>query len=140
MTPEQIIEMLGLEPHPEGGYFRETWRDAPADGSRGAGTAIYFLLKEGQSSAWHRIDSAEVWHWYSGAPLELSLRADGQTTRKLILGPELDRGQRPQRTVEPGVWQSARPLGAYTLAGCTVSPAFEFEHFELATTRDTPGT
>jgi predicted cupin superfamily sugar epimerase len=140
MTAEEMIEALELEPHPEGGYFRETWRDVPGDGSRGAGTAIYFLLPEGQSSAWHRIDSAEVWHWYGGAPLEISVSADGKTSSTMILGPDLQRDQRPQRTVDPGVWQSARPLGGYSLVGCTVSPAFEFEHFELATTLSIPGT
>ncbi len=127
MTPDEIIELLGLEPHPEGGCFAETWRHVPGDGGRGAGTAIYFLLRAGEVSHWHRVDAAEIWHHYAGDPLELAIGED-----RVILGTDLAAGQRPQRVVPAGVWQSARTLGAWTLVGCTVSPAFTFDGFELA--------
>jgi predicted cupin superfamily sugar epimerase len=129
-TAEGVINALGLKPHPEGGYFRETWRDSAADG-RGSGTAIYYLLKQGEVSAWHRIDATEIWHHYAGAPLALTLREGGAETR-LVLGPEIAAGQRPQLIVPARAWQTAKSLGAWTLVGCTVSPAFEFSDFELA--------
>jgi predicted cupin superfamily sugar epimerase len=128
--PDALIAALGLQPHPEGGYFRETWRDA-ASGGRGSGTAIYYLLKEGEVSAWHRIDATEIWHHYAGAPLALTLRDGGAETR-LILGPDIAAGERPQAIVPALAWQTAASLGAWTLVGCTVSPAFEFSGFELA--------
>ena len=128
-----IITTLGLQPHPEGGWFAETWRDAPADGSRGAGTAIYFLLARDEVSHWHRVDATEVWHHYDGAPLELRLaEGEGAPVRRIILGTDLAHGQRPQAVVPHGAWQSARSLGSYTLVGATVSPAFTFDGFELA--------
>ncbi len=123
-----MIARLGLRPHPEGGHYLETWRHADPDGGRGAGTAIYFLLREGETSAWHRVDAAEIWHFYAGASLELEL-APGGVRR---LGTDLVADERPQRIVPAGVWQRARSRGAWTLAGCTVSPAFEFAGFELA--------
>ena len=129
--PDSIIDLLGLEPHPEGGSFVETWRDDRSSG-RAAGTAIYFLLRAGEVSHWHRVDSAEVWHRYDGAPLELSTWAQGEPVVRRVLGTDLVAGERPQLVVAPGEWQSARSLGAWTLVGCTVSPGFEFEHFELA--------
>jgi hypothetical protein len=131
MTADEIIEALGLHPHPEGGHYRETWRHV-ADEGRGAGTAIYHLLKAGEFSHWHRVDAAEVWHFYAGAPLELSTYLVGLPVERRRLGQHLTRGERPQLIVDPGVWQAARSLGDWTLVGCTVSPAFEFEHFELA--------
>lgn len=130
-TADEIIALLDLQPHPEGGYFRETWRADAPDGERAAGTAIYFLLKAGEVSHWHRVDAAEIWHWYAGGPLELSL-SEGNELRTQTLGPELGEGQRPQLIVPVGAWQSARSLGDWTLVGCTVSPGFEFEGFELA--------
>lgn len=130
MTADDIIRLLDLRPHPEGGRFRETFRD---DGlERGASTAIYYLLREGERSHWHRVDAAEVWHWYAGGPLELSLSKDGRTTATHVLGPNLAAGERPQIVVPKNVWQSARPLSAYTLVGCTVAPAFTFDGFEMA--------
>lgn len=127
---DDIIQLLDLAPHPEGGHYRETFRDGPVAGPRASGrahsTAIYFLLKAGEVSRWHRIDAAEVWHYYSGAPLEL--RIEGQVH---ILGPDLAAGQRPQLVVPPGAWQAARSLGDYTLAGCTVAPGFDFAFYEL---------
>jgi predicted cupin superfamily sugar epimerase len=128
---DRLIAQLGLEPHPEGGWYRETWRHAAPDGGRGAGTAIYFLLRAGETSAWHRVDAAEVWHYYAGAPLELDVVEDGRPRRE-CLGPDVAADQRPQRVVPAGAWQRARSLGDFTLVGCTVSPAFEFAGFELA--------
>lgn len=128
-----IVAALGMQPHPEGGHFCEIWRDAPADGGRGAGTAIYYLLGPGEFSHWHRVmDADEGWHWYGGAPLVLSLSANGHDAEALHLGPDLAAGQRPFRMVPRGVWQSATSLGAWTLAGCTVCPAFDFAGFEMA--------
>jgi predicted cupin superfamily sugar epimerase len=128
----EIVALLGLRPHPEGGWYAETFRDA-SGGSRGHSTAIYFLLEEGQVSAWHRVrDAAEAWHFYSGAPLELDLSRDGRSVERLVLGPDLAAGERPQRVVPAGCWQTAKSLGAWTLAGCTVAPGFEFASFELA--------
>ena len=122
---DRIIALLDLKPHPEGGYFRETFRDGAS--GRARSTAIYFLLKAGEVSRWHRVDAAEVWHFYRGAPLELRI---GKSI--YVLGSNLDEAQAPQVAVPPHEWQSARSLGDYTLVGCTVAPGFEFEHFELA--------
>jgi predicted cupin superfamily sugar epimerase len=130
MTADDIIRALDLKPHPEGGHFRETFRDE--DNTRGASTAIYYLLRRGERSHWHRVDAAEVWHFYAGDPLELALSADGRTTQTHVLGANLAKGERPQIIVPKNVWQSARPLGVYTLVGCTVAPAFTFEGFEMA--------
>ncbi len=126
-----VIQQLGLARHPEGGWYRETWRHHGRDGGRGAGTAIYYLLSAGEVSAWHRVDATEIWHWYAGAPLELDVASTGpvETHR---LGPDLPTGERPQIIVAEGAWQSARSLGAWSLVGCTVSPAFEFSGFEIA--------
>ncbi len=140
MNPDDIVASLGLEPHPEGGWFAETWRDRPTSG-RASGTAIYFLLRAGETSHWHRVDSAELWHHYAGAPLELSTWSgdDRGAVVTRVLGADLARGERPQLTVAPGDWQSARSTGEWTLVGCTVSPGFEFEHFELAPPGWSPG-
>ena len=137
MSPDvpahQVIEALGLQPHPEGGWFRETFRDAAEDGGRAASTAIFYLLEAGQVSAWHRVtDAVEVWHHYAGGPLQLSLAAPDGPPRDEVLGPDLFAGQTPQVVVPINWWQSARPLGAWTLVGCTVSPGFEFASFEMA--------
>ena len=113
-----MIAALSLHPHPEGGWYAETWRDTPADGTRGAGTAIYFLLRPGERSHWHRVDAAETWHHYDGGPLELAIDAgDGTATRRLVLGPDLTAGQQPQAVVPPGAWQAARPLDGPVLVG-----------------------
>jgi len=130
-SADRLIQQLGLEPHPEGGWYRETWRHVAPDGGRGAGTAIYFLLRDDERSGWHRVDADEVWHFYRGAPLELAVVEDG-ASRLERLGPDLDSGERPQLVVPAGAWQRARSLGAFTLVGCTVSPAFDFSGFELA--------
>jgi len=131
IDPEHVIELLGLERHPEGGHFVETWRAASTD-ARPAGTAIYFLLRAGEVSHWHRVDSAEIWHHYAGDALRLSSWTEGSTVESRVLGVDLDAGERPQLVIAPGEWQSARSLGAWTLVGCTVSPGFDFAHFELA--------
>jgi predicted cupin superfamily sugar epimerase len=138
-TADSIIHALGLKPHPEGGYFRETWRDPAVDGGRGSSTAIYYLLRAGETSAWHRVDATEIWHWYAGAPLTLALSEDGLRTATVVLGPDIPAGQRPQAIVPPYAWQSASSTGDWTLVGCTVSPAFEFSAFELAPPGWQPG-
>jgi uncharacterized protein len=141
MTADEIIARLGLQPHPEGGHFRETFR-APeaADGTgRSACTAIYFLLKAGQRSHWHRVDADEVWHHYAGASLELSTSADGRTVHHARLGTDLALGEVPQILMPRHVWQAARPLGAWSLVGCTVVPGFDFAGFELAPPDWRPG-
>jgi hypothetical protein len=132
LSAAEVIGLLGLRPHPEGGHFVETWRAEVATGGRAAGTAIYYLLAAGEVSHWHRVDAAEIWHWYAGAPLVLSLSPDGRGSECRELGPGLAEGARPQVVVPPSCWQSARSLGAWTLAGCTVSPGFRYEGFEMA--------
>lgn len=134
-----VIAALGLAPHPEGGHYREIWRDVPAAGGRGAGTAIYFLLAAGEASHWHRVDAAEAWHWYAGAPLRLRLSADGVAESERRLGPDLGAGEAPFAIVPAGQWQAAESLGGWTLAGCTVSPAFDFAGFTLAPPGWNPG-
>ncbi|MEM8811910.1 MAG: cupin domain-containing protein [Pseudomonadota bacterium] len=127
-----IIKLLDLAPHPEGGYFRETFRDADPAGGRAVSTAIYYLLDVGECSAWHRVDAAEIWHFYAGAPLALTISPNGHDAESFRLGPDLDMGQRPQIVVPAGTWQTAESLGAWTLVGCTVAPGFEFKGFEMA--------
>jgi predicted cupin superfamily sugar epimerase len=131
-SAKEIIETLGLQPHPEGGHYRETFRDGRSVEGRAASTAIYFLLAEGEVSRWHRVDAAEIWHHYGGAPLRLSVAELGHASQDVILGTGLAEGERPQAVVPAGAWQSARSLGAWTLVGCTVAPGFEFAGFELA--------
>lgn len=129
---EAVIAALGLVPHPEGGHYRETWRDQPPDGARGAGTAILFLLGPGEFSAWHRVDATEMWIWQAGAPLVLTISPDGTDAAAHWLGPDLTARQNLQWVVPPGCWQTATSMGAWTLVSCVVVPAFEFSGFELA--------
>jgi predicted cupin superfamily sugar epimerase len=132
MTPEQIIQHLQLEPHPEGGHYRQTWVEDNRNG-RASGTCIYFLLQADERSHWHRVDAAEIWHHYAGAPLILSMSETAEgPAQSHILGPQLESGQSPQLIVPPHYWQSARSTGAFSLVGCTVSPGFEFDGFTLA--------
>ncbi|GJE25539.1 cupin domain-containing protein [Methylobacterium organophilum] len=131
-SAEEIIASLGLQPHPEGGHYRETFRDPRAIDGRSVGTAIYYLLGIGEVSAWHRVDAAEIWHWYAGAPMVITLSPNGHDASAHHLGPDLARGQRPQLVVPAGHWQTATSLGAWTLVGCTVSPGFDFAGFEMA--------
>ena len=135
-TPvEAVIEALALQPHPEGGHFRETWRDTPSDGSRGVGTAILFVLAEGQRSHWHRVDAAELWLWQAGAPLLLRIGADADYR----LGASLAAGEALQQVVPAHAWQAAHSLGRWSLCSCIVTPAFEFAGFELAPPNWEPG-
>jgi predicted cupin superfamily sugar epimerase len=131
---DDLIAALGLTAHPEGGLFVETWRGGGDPGQRATGSAIYYLLRGGRASAWHRVDATEIWHHYAGSPLRLSLAAGSgrDPARELVLGRDVPAGQRPQIVVPAGDWQSAASLGDWTLVGCTVSPAFRFEGFELA--------
>ena len=137
MTADEIIRALDLKPHPEGGYFRETFRDDASPNGRAYSTAIYYLLRAGEVSRWHRVDAAEVWHWYAGEALALSILTQ-LGVQHVTLGPRLDRGERPQAVVPAHHWQSARPLGAFALVGCTVAPGFEFASFEIAPPNWTP--
>ncbi len=132
-TTAEIIRLLDLRAHPEGGHFRETFRDPALDArGRAVSTLIYFLLGAGQVSRWHKVDASEVWHFYAGAPLELKTSQTGKETSVHRLGPDLFAGERPQSVVPAHCWQSAMSLGAWTLVGCSVAPGFEFLGFALA--------
>ncbi|UJW75150.1 cupin domain-containing protein [Rhizobium sp. SL42] len=140
MTAAEIIETLGMERHPEGGWYVQTFKDDHG-GARGHSTAIYYLLEAGERSHWHRVrvrDAAEVWHYYAGAPLALSWSSDGRTVDTIILGTDLLEGERPQAIIAANDWQAAESLGAYTLVGCTVAPGFDFSAFEMAPAGWTP--
>jgi len=135
LSAADIIHLLDLKPHPEGGHYRQTFRDPRTvhDGTRAASTAIYFLLARGERSHWHKVDAAEGWHFHAGAPLELTIALDAQgPIERVTLGPDLLAGERPQAIVPAHAWHAARSLGEWTLLSCTVAPGFEFEHFELA--------
>ena len=131
MNADDLIEQLGLEPHPEGGWFRQTWiADGPG---RASGTCIYFLLKQGESSHWHKVDAVEIWHFYAGTPLVLSIsETDKGPAQDHILGSDFAGGQTPQVIVPEGYWQAASAPDGWALVGCTVSPGFQFDGFELA--------
>ena len=132
MQADEIIALLGLEPHPEGGHYRQTWVEETTQG-RPAGTCIYFLLKAGERSHWHRVDAVEIWHHYAGAPLLLHMaETEAGPAQTVTLGPDLAAGQRPQGIVPKDHWQAAESTGGWSLVGCTVSPGFRFEGFELA--------
>ena len=134
----EIIARLELKPHPEGGHYRETFRDSRTDaGGRSLSTAIYFLLARGERSHWHRIDAVEVWHYYAGSALALRI-ADADGERSVALGPDLTAGEYPQAVVPAHAWQAAESTGDWTLVGCTVAPGFEFAKFELAPKGWTP--
>ena len=130
-TATDIIRALALAPHPEGGHYRETFRDPRVIDGRAASTSIYFLLARGERSHWHRIDAVEIWHYHAGAPLKLSL-VDGAAEEIIRLGGDIHAGEVPQVTVPARAWQAAESLGDWTLVGCTVAPGFMFEGFELA--------
>jgi uncharacterized protein len=150
LTAQDVIRLLDLKPHPEGGHFRETFRDAPppypspqaGEGGvgigRAASTAIYFLLARGERSHWHRIDAVEVWHWYAGAPLALEIASEPGHIERVTLGADLADGERSQAVVPAHAWQRAQSRGDWTLVGCTVAPGFEFSGFELAPKDWTP--
>ena len=133
MTADQIIKFLQLQPHPEGGWYKQTWKSEDTLSGRASGTSIYFLLKAGEISHWHKIDSVEIWHYYDGSPLILRIANEGNNEiATKILGPNLAKSQSPQILVNKNLWQSAETTGDYTLVGCTVSPGFEFSKFTLA--------
>ena len=140
LTAADVIRLLDLKPHTEGGHFRETFRDDPPPQAgasevavgRAASTAIYFLLARGERSHWHRVDAAEVWHWHAGAPLALEIAPVSGRRERVILGCDLAAGERPQGVVPAHAWQAAQSRGDWTLVGCTVAPGFEFAKFELA--------
>ncbi len=137
-TAEEIIATLGMQRHPEGGWYAETFRDGDGS-SRSASTAIYYLLQAGERSHWHRVrDAAEVWHFYAGDPLLLKIW-DGTTVEEIRLGTDLAAGERPQAVVPAAAWQAAEPLGTFTFVGCTVAPGFEFSSFEMAEPGWEPG-
>lgn len=139
MTADEIIAALGLAPHPEGGHFRETFRDTSEVAGRAASTAIYFLLRAGEVSRWHTVDAVEIWHFYAGDGLEITIAETGRPRRVVTLGPDLAAGQQPQVVVPKDAWQMARPFGEYTLVGCTVAPGFTFDGFTLAPPGFEPG-
>ncbi len=126
-----VLNALGLSPHPEGGHYRELWRDQPASGGRGVGTSILFLLAAGERSHWHRVDAAEIWLWHAGAPLRLGIAGDAGR-QEVRLGPDLAGGEALQAVVPAKAWQEAASLGAWSLVSCVVAPAFEFAGFEMA--------
>jgi uncharacterized protein len=132
MAAPEIIRALGLARHREGGWYRETFRDARLVEGRAASTAILFLLAAGEVSHWHRVDAAEIWFWHAGAPLALSICADAVTAKRQLLGADVSAGEFPQIVVPAHAWQSARSLGDWTLVSCAVAPGFKFEGFELA--------
>ncbi|GGD45086.1 cupin [Erythrobacter arachoides] len=136
MNAARLIAQLGLIEHPEGGWYRETWRADAAPGERASATLIHFLLEAGQHSHWHRVDAAELWLWHAGNPIEIATsEPDSGDVERLILGPEILQGHAMQAVIHPGDWQSARPMAGshdFTLMSCVVSPGFEFEGFTLA--------
>ena len=140
LSAAEITARLDLKPHPEGGYFRETFRDPHTDASsRAASTLIYFLLARGERSHWHRVDATEIWHYYAGSALSLRIAGDGLLAQTVALGIDLAAGERPQAIVPAHAWQSAESTGDWTLVGCTVAPGFEFAKFELAPPGWAPG-
>ena len=139
LSANDIIRLLDLKPHPEGGHFRESFRDAQhVERGRAASTAIYFLLVRGERSHWHRVDAVEIWHWYAGSPLALEIAREARVER-MTLGCDLAAGERPQAVVPARAWQAAETLGDWTLVGCTVAPGFEFAGFEMALKDWQPG-
>jgi predicted cupin superfamily sugar epimerase len=140
LSAADVIRLLDLRPHPEGGHFRETFRDTVAvEGGRVASTAIYYLLARGERSHWHRIDAAEIWNWYAGAPLKLDVAPEREARERVTLGNDLSAGERPQAIVPAHAWQAAETRGEWTLVGCTVAPGFDFAKFELAPKGWEPG-
>lgn len=139
LSAKDVIERLGLQPHPEGGFYAETFRAAAMAGERPAASAIYYLLAADKRSHWHKVDAAEIWLWHAGAPLTLSIAEGDQSARRTLLGPDLAAGQQPQAFVPAFAWQSAESKGAWTLVSCVVAPAFHFEGFTLAPPGWKPG-
>jgi len=132
LTADDVIRVLELIPHEEGGHFCEIYRDVRVDGGRGQLSSIYFLLRAGKPSTWHRFDATEVWCYHAGSPVELTTYAEGCAVEKYRIGCNLAAGEKPQVTVPAGTWQTAITLGDWSLSGCVVAPAFQYEGFELA--------
>lgn len=131
--PRALIEKLGLAPHPEGGWYRETWRAEASDGERGVATAIYFLLEAGQRSHWHRVDATELWLFHAGSPLLIETAAsEAGPVAPARLGPDPLAGEAPQLRIPPGHWQATTADRGWALVSCIVAPAFDFAGFELA--------
>ncbi len=139
VSAKDIIKQLDLAPHPEGGWYRETWRAGAPPGTRASATAIYFLLDKGQRSHWHKIDATEIWLYHAGAPLRLEISDDARTIKTVTLGADFAQGEQPQAIVPPDCWQAAQTFGDWTLVSCTVAPGFEFTGFDLAAPDWTPG-
>lgn len=137
-APRTIIETLNLSPHPEGGWYRETWR-APAESGRSAGTAIHFLLEDGQKSHWHRVDAAELWLWHAGSPLNVMVEQENGGFETILLGGDVTQGYAPQCLVPANRWQSTEARSGWALVSCVVVPGFEFAGFELAPRGWSPG-
>uniref|UniRef100_UPI002869DF9F cupin domain-containing protein n=1 Tax=Deinococcus sp. TaxID=47478 RepID=UPI002869DF9F len=129
MTPEEIIRELDMQPHPEGGHYVQIHEDVQAVGGRPVCTSIYFLLRAGERSHWHAVDATEIWNYHAGSPLELSIW-NGANMQRVILGPDILHGERPQGIVPAHAWQAAQSTGGWTLVGCAVAPGFRFEGFE----------
>lgn len=139
-TARDIIDRLGLSPHPEGGWYRETWRAPAAEGVRAAATAIWFLLEAGQRSHWHRVDASEIWLWHGGSPLRLlTAPGDAGPVSEVRLGGNLVAGELPQSVIPAGHWQAAHAEEGWALVSCVVAPGFEFAGFTLAPPGWTPG-
>ena len=140
MTAEDLIEALELQQHPEGGWYKETFNNRPEDSARGTMTAIYFLLKDGETSHWHRVtDADEVWSWIAGASLAFSSTSDGKSVDRFKIGMDLAFGETPQLVVKAGDWQTATAKNGYVLVTCVTSPGFVFDSFELAPQSFQPG-
>ena len=139
LTASEIVGLLGLEPHIEGGFYKQTFADVPGASGRPHSTLIYYLLTDRQSGAWHRVDSAEVWHWYAGAPMTIGISRDGKSVTEHKLGNDLVAGERPQVVIPSHAWQQATCLGEWSLVGCTVAPGFQFSKFEQAEPGWAPG-
>ena len=143
MTAEQLIDALALAPHPEGGWYRETWRADADPGERAAASAVYYVIQPGQRSHWHRVDAHEIWLWHGGDPIDVMVADDDSSpSRKVRLGGNIDRGEQPQLVIPAGKWQSADPVAGeagYSFISCIVAPAFEFSGFELAPPGWSPG-
>ncbi len=139
MDADALIRLLGLQPHPEGGWYSETWRAPAQEGDRAAGTGIYFLLQAGERSHWHRVDADELWLYHDGDPLRLSISDGEAPVAEHVLGRDLEGGQHLQVVVPAGLWQAAEPVGDWTLMSCVVAPGFTFDGFQLAPDDWTPG-
>ncbi len=131
-TADEIVALLDLKPHPEGGSYKETFRDAAGETERAHATAIYFLLRAGERSHWHKVDAVEIWLWHAGAPLTLEIAEADAPTRRVVLGGALAGGEQPQAVVPAHSWQAAESQGAWTLVSCVVAPGFDFAGFTLA--------